>query len=110
MAKFNTNQCLRDLKGNPMKGRDDEIITVGSAAVEALLGAGKDLTPEQKLQRYALATKINAAAPKDENKVGDPKTVTEISLTAKEIVLIDEACGLGWQPWMYGQLHEIINA
>lgn len=88
---------LTDLSGAAMNGTNGPL-TLGSACVDALLGAYQDeaaLPGEEKYRRFQLATKLSSS--------------DEVDLTAEEIAQLKKLVGKAWSPLVVGRVYELLE-
>ena len=85
---FNTS--LTALGGHKLEGGEGLPLTLGTVAINALLGTYPDeqASGEEKFKRYQLAERISAAGPQD--------------VSVEEVALIKRLIGKGYPPMVVG--------
>lgn len=94
--KIDMSQTLLDLGGLPLRN-NDEILTLGSVSIEALVLVQRDdrVNGGEKFKRYQIAQKIHG---KD-----------LIDLTLDEIVLIKDLIGKAYGPAVVGPAFNLLE-
>lgn len=102
MPVKNFSQNIKDLDGVDIKDSLDQtkFVPMKTVAVNALMGSFPTETPQPdgqaKLDRYLLATKINAGG--------------DVELTPNDIVLLKKLIALGYPALIYGQMSVYLDA
>ncbi len=99
--KINLLQELKTLEGEVLKiareGKAEEPMTLKNPCINALMGAYEDernLSGEEKVKRYELATKIQA--------------FSEVEFTPEEAVLVRKLVAKAYSPLVVGQVWKML--
>lgn len=94
----NFDQTIKDLEGNPVKDDKENVITLKSIAIGALMASYQDeqnLSGEEKFKRYNLALKINAGGP--------------VEISAEDLSDLKKLIGKGFSVLAVGQAYGLLE-